>query len=137
MLIASHSNKLRYGFLFVVMIGAGSINPLSAAWLNDNTPDKATRNIIMGIYGWNNVGGVIAGQVYSSKYGPSYRTSAAITIGLVAVACIGFIGSRLLYMLENKKRRNEIASWSEEQYEEEKMRLDRRGHEKRYFLFGY
>jgi MFS family permease len=28
-------NNIRYGFLFVIMIGAGSVNPLTAAWLND------------------------------------------------------------------------------------------------------
>ncbi|KAH8660081.1 major facilitator superfamily domain-containing protein [Xylariales sp. PMI_506] len=136
-LIVSSNNKVRYGFLFVVMIGAGSINPLSAAWLNDNTPDKATRSIIMGIYGWNNVAGVIAGQVYSSKYGPSYRTSASVTLGIVALGTVGFVISRVLYMLENKKRKAEIEGWSEEQFEEEQMNGQRRGHEKKYFLFGY
>lgn len=136
-LIVSHSNKLRYGFLFVVMIGAGSINPLAAAWLNDNTPDKATRAMIMGIFGWNNVAGVIAGQVYSSKYGPTYHVSASITVGIVALGTLGFLSARWLYMIENKKRRATVASWSEADFENEKADPTRRGHEKKYFLFGY
>lgn len=71
------------------MISAGSINPLSATWLNDNTPDKGTRAIIMAIYGWNNVAGVIRGQVYSTKYAPSYKTSVAATLGIVALGALG------------------------------------------------
>ncbi|PKS06224.1 hypothetical protein jhhlp_006970 [Lomentospora prolificans] len=136
-LIASHDDKVRYGSLFLVMIGAGSINPLSAAWINDNTPDKATRSIMMGIYGWNNVAGVIAGQIYSSKYAPSYKTSVKATLGIVALGATGFLVSRGLYMLENKKRRREIENWTEEQFEEEKANMDRQGHNKKYFVFGY
>lgn len=136
-LIVSKDEKVRYGFLFVIMIGAGSINPLSAAWLNDNTPDKGTRAIIMGIYGWNNVAGVIAGQVYSSKYAPSYKASVAATLGIVAFGAAGFVASRALYMLENRRRRREIDNWTEEDFEEERENMRRRGHEKKYFMFGY
>jgi MFS family permease len=136
-LIASRDNHVRYGFLFVIMIGAGSINPLSAAWLNDNTPEQATRSIIMGIYGWNNVAGVIAGQVYSSKYSPTYRTSVCVTLGIVALGTVGFIASRALYMHENKKRRKGIEKWREEQVQEEKLSPQRQGDAKRVFIFGY
>jgi hypothetical protein len=136
-LIASHSDHVRYGFLFVIMIGAGSINPLSAAWLNDNTPDKATRSIIMGIYGWNNVAGVIAGQVYSAKYRPTYYVSLSITLGIVALGAVGFLLSRVLYMIENKRRRSLITGWTDEDFEDERNTTVRRGHEKLYFMFGY
>lgn len=51
-LIASKDNQLRNGFLYVALIGAGIANPLVAAWLTDNTPNEATRAIIMGLYGW-------------------------------------------------------------------------------------
>ncbi|KAL4790974.1 major facilitator superfamily domain-containing protein [Aspergillus venezuelensis] len=130
-------NNLRYGFLFVIMVGAGSVNPLTAAWLNDNTPDRATRSIVMGLFGWNNVAGVIAGQVYSSKYGPSYRVSVCITLGIVAVGVLGFLGTRVAYMRENRRRRRLIATWTEEDFERERNDSSRRGHEKRYFMFGY
>jgi hypothetical protein len=91
----------------------------------------------MGIYGWNNVAGVIAGQVYSAKYRPTYHVSLSITLGIVAFGAVGFLVSRLLYMLENKRRRTFIAGWTAEDFEEERNTPVRRGHEKRYFLFGY
>jgi hypothetical protein len=67
-LIASdlHSEKLRYAFLHIALIGAGTANPLVAAWVQDNTPDTATRSIIMGLFGWSNIAGVIAGQIFRS-----------------------------------------------------------------------
>ena len=130
-------NNIRYGFLFVIMIGAGSVNPLRAAWLNDNTPDKATRNVLMGIFGWNNVSGVIAGQIYSSRYGPSYYTSVCITLGIVAFGMLGLVVSRVLYMWENWRRRRIVAAWTEEDFERERTDITRRGHEKTYFMFGY
>lgn len=136
-LVASRDNHVRYGFLFVIMVGAGSINPLAAAWLNDNTPDRATRAVIMGIYGWNNVAGVIAGQVYSSKYSPTYRTSVCITLGIVALGTVGFITSRILYMIENKKRRKQIETLREEQTSEEKVGSQRPVDDKEIFIFGY
>lgn len=113
------------------------MNPLTAAWLNDNTPDKATRNILMGIFGWNNLSGVIAGQIYSSKYGPSYYTSVCITLGIVAFGMLGLVVSRVLYMWENRRRRRIVAAWTEEDFERERMNMTRRGHEKTYFMFGY
>ncbi|KAL4808177.1 major facilitator superfamily domain-containing protein [Aspergillus unguis] len=130
-------NKIRYGFLFVIMLGAGSVNPLVAAWLNDNTPDKGTRSIVMGLFGWNNVAGVIAGQVYSSRYGPDYHVSVCITLGIVAVGMLGFVASRGLYMIENRRRKRVIEGWTEEQFERERLDESRKGHEKRFFMFGY
>ncbi|KAL3459374.1 major facilitator superfamily domain-containing protein [Aspergillus heterothallicus] len=130
-------DNVRYGFLFVIMVGAGSVNPLTAAWLNDNTPDKATRSIVMGLYGWNNVSGVIAGQIYSAKYGPSYYTSVCVTLGIVVFGMLGIVGTRVSYMLENRRRRELIAGWTEEEFERERADMNRRGHEKRFFMFGY
>jgi MFS family permease len=69
------ANKLRYGFMHVALIGAGSANPLVAAWLSDNTPDKATRAIFMGFFGWSNLAGVISGQIFKARYAPTYRIS--------------------------------------------------------------
>lgn len=136
-LIASKNNQLRYGFLHVALIGAGTANPLVAAWLTDNTPDKATRAIVMGFYGWTNIAGVIAGQIFNHKYAPSYHISLIATLIIVLVGMFGFLGIRALYMLENKKRRRETEGWTYEQFEQEKFNAKRVGHQKRYFIFRY
>ncbi|KAH8896134.1 hypothetical protein GQ53DRAFT_761096 [Thozetella sp. PMI_491] len=76
-------------------------------------------------------------QVYSAKYGPSYGISASITLGIVVFGTVGFLLSRALYMLENRRRRRKISGWTEEQFEEEQTNLGRLGHVKKYFIFGY
>jgi hypothetical protein len=52
-LIASDqtSEKLRYSFLHIALIGAGTVNPLFAAWIQDNTPDTATCSVMIGFFG--------------------------------------------------------------------------------------
>lgn len=137
MLIASDNDKLRYGFLHVALIGSGTATPLIAAWLTDNTPEKETRAITMSFFGISNVSAVIAGQIFRDSYAPSYITSLIITLAVVATGMLGFAGVRGLYMLENRRRRKEISSWTMEQYEDERTTLSRRGHEKRYFTFRY
>ncbi|KAJ5812199.1 hypothetical protein N7474_008500 [Penicillium riverlandense] len=136
-LITSSNNQLRYGFLHIAMIGAGTANPLIAAWLTDNTPDQATRAVIMGFYGLTNIAGVIAGQIFRSSYAPTYHVSLVATMVIVLVGMFGFLGVRGLYMLENRNRRREIATWSDEQFQAERMDARKQGHAKRYFIFGY
>lgn len=79
--------KLRYGFVHVCLAGAFTAGPLIVAWLAGNSPEKvcwccclgflgtnkldqAKRSIIIGINGYSNLAGVIAGQLFKSKYGP-------------------------------------------------------------------
>lgn len=82
----SDNPKLRYGFVHVCLAGAFTAGPLIVAWLAGNTPEKvsdrknhcrgfadifqAKRSIIIGMNGYSNLAGVIAGQLYKSKYAP-------------------------------------------------------------------
>jgi MFS family permease len=137
LIIPTSGPRLRYGFLCVAMIGAGTPNPLVAAWLSSNTPDKATRAIVMGLFGWANLAGVVAGQIWLSEYAPTYRVPLMITMILVAIGIVGFLFMRGVYMYANYKRRRLVATWTPEQLEEEKRSTTRRGHEKRYFVYSY
>lgn len=67
---ASTNTKLRYGFAHVCMSGVFVGGPLIAVWLAGNTPWKGSRSVILGINGWSNLAGVIAGQIFKSKYAP-------------------------------------------------------------------
>lgn len=60
-----HQEQLRYGFVHVCMAGIFISGPLIAAWLANNTPWRGTRSVILGVNGWSNLAGVIAGQVPS------------------------------------------------------------------------
>jgi hypothetical protein len=67
---ASSQNQLRYGFAHVCMSGVFAGGPLIAVWLAGNTPWKGTRSVILGVNGWSNLAGVIAGQIFKSRYAP-------------------------------------------------------------------
>lgn len=66
----STDTQLRYGFAHVCMAGVFVGGPLLAVWLAGNTPWKGTRSVMMGVNGWSNIAGVIAGQLFKSKYRP-------------------------------------------------------------------
>ncbi|KAK8043145.1 MFS general substrate transporter [Apiospora phragmitis] len=66
----SDRDALRYGFCYVCMAGVFVGGPLLAVWLAGNTPWKGARGVVLGVNGWSNVAGVIAGQIFKDKYAP-------------------------------------------------------------------
>lgn len=136
-LISTHDQKLRYGFAHVALVGAGTSNPLVAAWITDNTPEKATRAVIFGFYAIGNLSGIIAGQVFKDRYAPSYKISLMATMIVVCVGVAGVLVVRSLFVWENRKRAKLMATWTQEDYEQEKIDPKRRGHQKRFFVYGY
>ncbi|KAI9370217.1 major facilitator superfamily domain-containing protein [Aspergillus egyptiacus] len=133
----SHSEKLRYGFAHVCLAGVFAGGPLVAVWLAGNTPEKAARSVILGINGWANLAGVIAGQLFKSRYAPSYKFPLIVTMILIAVGMVGFCVMRGLYMWENRRRRKIILSWDEREYAAERERVDRRGDQKLTWVYVY
>lgn len=66
----STDTQVRYGFAHVCMAGVFIGGPLLAVWLAGNTPWKGTRSVMMGVNGWANIAGVIAGQLFKTRYRP-------------------------------------------------------------------
>ncbi|KAI1851512.1 hypothetical protein JX266_002974 [Neoarthrinium moseri] len=133
---ASSENQLRYGFAHVCMAGVFVGGPLVAVWLAGNTPWKGTRSVVLGINGWSNLAGVIAGQVFKSGYAPRYETPLIITVVIMAVGAVGLIFIRYMYMLENKRRICEVADWDEARFVAEAASEERRGDQRWTFLYG-
>ncbi|KAM7183216.1 Major facilitator superfamily domain containing protein [Naviculisporaceae sp. PSN 640] len=134
---ASSDPKLRYGFAHVCLSGVFVGGPLVAVWLAGNTPWKGARSFVLGLNGYANLAGVIAGQLYKSKYRPSYAFPLIVTMIMSAVGILGFISIRVMYMMENKKRRKEIATWDEDRFEEEQNSTERRGDQRKTWIYGY
>ena len=67
----STNPRLRYGFVHVALAGAFTAGPLIVAWLVSNTPEKGVRALIVGMNGYSNIAGVIAGQLFKPVYAPS------------------------------------------------------------------
>lgn len=136
-LISSTNARLRYGFVHVCMMGAGVGGPLVASWLTDNVPDRGTRSIVIGLNGYSNVAGVIAGQLYRSKYAPSYNFPLKITMIIVSIGAAGYVAMRCVYVFLNKRRARITQGWTEEDFEAEWRNSERRGNRKLTFVYGY
>ncbi|KAK1657455.1 major facilitator superfamily domain-containing protein [Colletotrichum godetiae] len=132
----SANTRLRYGFAHVCMAGVFVGGPLLAVWLAGNTPLKGTRSVMMGVNGWSNIAGVIAGQIFKSKYAPRYEVPLIVTMIIMACGICGLVFLKHLYKMESKKRADEIACWDEAQFAAEAVCRERRGDQKRTFMYG-
>ncbi|KAF2401562.1 MFS general substrate transporter [Trichodelitschia bisporula] len=132
---ATKNPRLRYGFTHVCLCGAFAGGPLVATWIADNTPDAATRSVLLGINGWSNLAGIIAGQLFKAKYKPAYTFPLRTVMILVAVDVVGFIALRLLYMYTNRKRKALREQLSAEEVEQRDR--EQRGNHKLTFVYGY
>ncbi|PMD34967.1 MFS general substrate transporter [Hyaloscypha variabilis F] len=134
----SSDPHLRYGFTHVCLAGAFSAGPLIVGWLANNTPLLGPRSLIIRINGYSNIAGVIAGQLFKAQYAPSYGYPLKITMILIGVGMLGFVGIRTAYMYENHRRSKQIASWDEEQRRvEDRGENGRRGDQRWTFMFTY
>ncbi|KAF2473731.1 MFS general substrate transporter [Lindgomyces ingoldianus] len=133
----SETPKIRYAFVHICLAGAFTAGPLIVAWLAGNTPEKGMRAIIIGINGWSNLAGVIAGQLFKPKHGPTYRYPLLVTMILIAIGACGFLSIRILLMCINRKRAQMISTWTVQEFEEESESSVRRGDQKPTFKYGY
>ncbi|KAL2138423.1 hypothetical protein VTI28DRAFT_6787 [Corynascus sepedonium] len=136
-MVASSNPKLRYGFAHVCLSGVFASGPLVAVWLAGNTPWKAARSFVLGLNGYSNLAGVIAGQLFKSKYAPSYAYPLTVTMILSAVGMLGFLFVRTMYMLVNRKRRKITATWTEDDFVNEQASSERRGDQRYTWIYGY
>jgi sugar phosphate permease len=84
----STDTQLRYGFAHVCMAGVFVGGPLLAVLLAGNTPWKGTRSVMMGVNGWANIAGVIAGQIFKHKYAPRCKYSAPYSTALILLTVL-------------------------------------------------
>lgn len=135
---SSHNPKVRYAFTHICLVGAFSAGPLIVGWLANNTPLLGPRSLIIGINGYSNIAGVIAGQLFKAQYAPSYGFPLKVTMILVSVGMLGFLAIRGLYMYTNNWRARKIADWEELQIAaEDRGENGRRGDQRWTFVYSY
>lgn len=59
-----------------------------------------------------------------------------ITMIIMACGICGLVFLKYMYGLENKKRTREIAGWDESQFAAEAVSRERRGDQRRTFMYG-
>ena len=135
---SSSDPKLRYAFTHICLAGAFSAGPLVVGWLANNTPLLGPRSLVIGINGYSNIAGVIAGQLFKVQYAPSYKYPLKITMILIAVGIIGFGAVRAVYMYTNRMRAERIRDWDQAQIAaEDRGENERRGDQRWTFVYTY
>ncbi|OAA65321.1 Major facilitator superfamily domain, general substrate transporter [Niveomyces insectorum RCEF 264] len=137
LVVTIESNVGRYVGLCIMNIGTYSQTPLISASLMNNTPSPGKRVLVMGVQGYGNLGGVIAGQLFLSKYAPKYRFPFYVSLGLLAFGWFCYLAYRMSLVYQNKRRAKIIANWTPEQIAEENANDIRRGDMKYTFVYTY
>ncbi|KAF2212283.1 hypothetical protein CERZMDRAFT_41448 [Cercospora zeae-maydis SCOH1-5] len=113
---------LRYFSLCVLLSGSFIASPLTVAWLANNTPEPGKRAILLGINGWGNLAGVFVSVLFTpSDKKTGYVKSFSILLVCVLASLAGFAAFRFLIVRENKRRRDVLRSWSDEEKEREEL----------------
>jgi hypothetical protein len=107
--------------------------------------------VILGINGWANLSGVIAGQLFRHEYEPSCEWSyiestllkqpdnypLKVTLILIAATIVVLFGTRLAYVMENRRRLKLTENWTEQEFLNENLSDERRGDHKYTYIYGY
>ncbi|CAH0046229.1 unnamed protein product [Clonostachys solani] len=131
-----NANGAKYAGLCILLFGCYVSAPLTVAWLSGNTPEPGKRTIILGINGFGNLAGVIGSQVYDAKYGPSYRVSFFITLGIAIVSLLGYISYRFTLAAVNRRKRRILSQMTPEEITSERIDSTRYADRKRTFIYG-
>ena len=67
---------------------------------------------------------------------PPDETPLFITIGIMAFGALGMVFVRTMYQFENRKRARETAAWDVDQVAHEATSEERRGDQRRTFIYG-
>lgn len=126
----------RYGGLVVLLAGTFVAAPITVAWLAGNTPEPGKRTFLLGINGWGNLGGIIGTELFLSKYGPDYHYPLKVTVGLIAVAWIGYAAYHFELRFANRWKAKKISRMSPEEIEEEERGNKRYADKKWTFVYG-
>lgn len=111
--------------------------PITVAWLSQNTPEPGKRTFVLGINGWGNLGGIIGSELYLSKYGPDYHYPLKVSVGLIAVAWVGYAAYHFELRYANRRKARKLANMTPEEIEEENRRDGKRYADRKWtFVYG-
>ncbi|KAH7021930.1 major facilitator superfamily transporter [Ilyonectria destructans] len=124
MLIASHNNTVKYIGCFLAAAGVFPNVPQGVAWNGNNIGGSVKRGVGIAMHiGFGNLGGMIAGFMFQSKYSPEFYPGYGAVIGFLTMSLIGSIFMTTYLRRENARRDREYKSPSE--YTVEEMMAER------------
>lgn len=98
--------------------------------------EPGKRSLVIGINGFGNLSGVIGSQLFRAKYKPRYLVPFYVTLGIIAVALLGYVAYRYTLQAVNRYRAKKVAQWSAEDIEHERTSNKRYADKKYTFVYG-
>jgi len=92
----------RYLALCVLLAGSYIASPLTVAWISGNIRAPGKRAVVLGINGWGNLAGVVAGWLFAPRFAPGYKVPLGVTLVAVVVSGIGYAGFWARLRWENR-----------------------------------
>lgn len=90
---------------FLVSAGMYTVIGLNLVWLNVNQAGHYKRASALGFQqAMGNSAGILAGQLYQSRWSPHYQIGHGISLGCMVLCIIGAVGHTLWLRKENAKR---------------------------------
>jgi MFS family permease len=133
-LISVHNNnKLQYGALFLVAMGAYTAMPVIVCWFNMNLGGHHRRAVGSAWQvGFGNIGGIIAVFAFLKADAPKYIKGYSICIAFVCLSAISCFIYAVMCWSQNKKRDKAVRDVGLTEYE--KMELGDMSPDYRYLL---
>lgn len=94
------------------------------------------RALVIGVNGFGNLAGVIGAQLFRSKYGPTYLVPLYATLGFIAFSLLGYTAYRFALRAVNHYRARKTSTWSELDFENERVSDTRLGDKKYTFVYS-
>ncbi|TKA69932.1 hypothetical protein B0A49_07127 [Cryomyces minteri] len=124
MLLASSNFIVKYIGCFFAVAGVYSNVPQGVAWNGNNIGGSVKRGVGIAMHvGFGNLGGVISGFIYLSKYSPLYKLGHATLIGFLTMSCT--LCCFMTFYLRRENARRDAEFKRPEEYSTEEKALER------------
>ena len=124
MLLGSHNHAVKYIGTFVAAAGIYPNVPQGVAWNGNNIGGSVKRGVGIAMHvGFGNLGGIMAGFIFLTKWSPQFVPGHSILIGCLSMSTILSIIMTTYLRRENARRDREYKK--PEEYTEAEKELER------------
>jgi hypothetical protein len=114
MLIASHTNAVKYAGCFFLATGIYPNVPQGVAWNGNNIGGSLKRGVGIAMHvGFGNLGGTISGYLFLPKAAPRYVSGHSVLLAFQFMACCLSIFMTIYLRRENARRDREYKAPAE------------------------
>ncbi|KAK9234564.1 major facilitator superfamily domain-containing protein [Lipomyces kononenkoae] len=117
-IFGAHSNRWAKYVVTTLLLSYPSTHAVQVAWTSRNSNSVRTRTVSAALYNmFCQLGGIISSYVYRQDDRPLYHRGNSVLIGIAVLNVFIYIGTKVYYVLRNKRRDKEWNALSDEDKE--------------------